>query len=397
MPRLFPWLFIAWTTPALAETLALTGGAVWTGPAAQPIRNGTVVIENGRISAVGRLRAPRGATVIDCTGMTVLAGFWNSHVHFFERKWANGGTIPAPELERQLEEMTTRFGFTSVFDIGSPGENTRRIRQRIEKGEVRGPAIRATGEVIVAPGAVPPANVLRMLGNLPSENHEVNSAEEATAAVRSLVASGADGIKLHLQLPLPEDVIQAVANEARKAGKPVFVHPSSRADVMAAARAGVDVLAHTTPFAQWDGAVVRALLEKRVAITPTLSMWRFLLRHDRVTMQEKAAAEAVAQLNAWHAAGGTVLFGSDLGAVEYDPAEEYERMARAGMRFAKILASLTQAPAERFGEAAERGQIAPGFAADLTIVAGDPATNLRALTAVRYTIRNGRVIFRGKP
>jgi hypothetical protein len=57
--------------------------------------------------------------VLDCSGLTITAGFWNSHVHFFERKWANAATIPAPELTRQLQEMLTRYGFTSVFDLGS--------------------------------------------------------------------------------------------------------------------------------------------------------------------------------------------------------------------------------------------------------------------------------------
>ena len=77
--------------------------------------------------------------------------------------------------------MTTRYGFTSVFDIGSAGDNTRSIRGRIESGEVRGPRIRTTGEVIVAPGAIPAPTVLRALGSMVSANHEVTNADEAAA------------------------------------------------------------------------------------------------------------------------------------------------------------------------------------------------------------------------
>lgn len=133
-----------------------------------------------------------------------------------------------------------------------------------------------------------------------------------------------------------------------------------------------------------------------MAITPTLALWRQVLRHGPVSAQERAVKEALAQLRAWTAAGGIVLFGNDLGAVEYDPAEEYELMSQAGMSFRGILASLTTAPAERFGDAARLGTIANGFLGDLVVVDGDPSRNIRSLAAVRYTIRDGRIIYRAR-
>ena len=51
----------------------------------------------------------------------------------------DAANIPAPRLEDQLRAMLMRYGFTSVFDLSSPWENTRRIRARIESGEVAGP------------------------------------------------------------------------------------------------------------------------------------------------------------------------------------------------------------------------------------------------------------------
>lgn len=100
----------------------------------------------------------------------------------------------------------------------------------------------------------------------------------------------------------------------------------------------------------------------------------------------------LAQLRAWTNAGGIVLFGNDLGAVEYDPSEEYELMVRAGMTFRQVLASLTTAPAERFGDARRIGRIARGFVGDLAVVEGDPSANIRTLTAIRYTVRDGRIV-----
>ena len=132
--------------------LLLTGATIYAGPAESPIANGVVVIRDDKIAAVGGedsfSAAPDGSEILDCTGLTLVAGFWNSHVHFFERKWADAVNIPGPELAAQLRAMLTRFGFTSVFDTGSLWENTRRIRDRIESGEIAGPRIRSTGEVL---------------------------------------------------------------------------------------------------------------------------------------------------------------------------------------------------------------------------------------------------------
>ena len=134
------------------QSLALVGATVYVSPTEEPVRNGVVLIEGGKIAAVGgrgSVKLPKGTQTLDCSKLTITAGFWNSHVHFFERKWANAAAIPAPELGRQLQDMFTRYGFTGVFDLSSPWENTRRLRDRIGSGEVPGPRIRSTGEGLV--------------------------------------------------------------------------------------------------------------------------------------------------------------------------------------------------------------------------------------------------------
>jgi imidazolonepropionase-like amidohydrolase len=398
-------------TPMFAQSLnspnqylALVGATIYVSPTEEPIRDGVVLIQGMKIAAVGsraRVQVPQTARALDCSGLTITAGFWNSHVHFFERKWANAATIPLPELSRQLQDMFTRYGFTSVFDIGSMWENTRRLRDRIESGEVPGPRIRSTGEALVAPGAVPSERVLRFMGFMSFPAPEITNAAQAAAASRKLLDEGVDGIKVHLQPPpppnppFPESAIPVAVNEAHRFGKPVFVHPNSGADVLAAARAGVDVIAHTTPQSgPWEASVLAAMKERRVALTPTLTLWRYYLRHDRISTQEQITNTAIGQLRAWLASGGTVLFGTDVGAVDYDPSEEYALMCEAGMSFRQILASLTTAPAERFGESKQLGRIAAGFQADLVVLKDDPSKNIRALTTVQYTLRAGKIIYR---
>jgi imidazolonepropionase-like amidohydrolase len=377
--------------------LALVGGTVWISPSDEPIPNATVLIEGGKIAVIGpvaRVKIPQGAQKIDCTGLTVTAGFWNSHVHFTERKWADVAAIPAPELARQLQEMLTRYGFTSAFDLSSPWENTRRIRDRIESGEVAGPRIRSTGEGLVPPGALPNDTVTAMMGWMKFAVPEPVDAAQAHAAAVRLLDSGVDAIKLFASgqrgAAMPQETMAAVAAQAHGRGKPVFAHPNSGIDVLHAVHAGVDIVAHTTPASgPWDEALLTAMKEHRVALTPTLTIWRWYARHDRASAQDKVTETEVAQLRAWSEHGGTVLFGNDLGAVDPDPSEEYELMSRAGMSFRQILASLTTAPAERFGESQRLGRIAPGREADIAVFREN-------FPAVRCTIRSGRVIYRAQ-
>jgi len=386
----------------IAAVLALAGGTIYTSPADQPIRNGVVLIVDGKIAAVGGkavLRGRRDVKTIDCTGFTVTAGFWNSHVHFLERKWANAGGIPSSELGRQLEEMLTRYGFTSVFDLSSSWENTRRLRDRIESGEIPGPRIYSTGQGLLPQKPGIPDASLGFMGWMKAPGAEVSTAAEAAAAARKLLELGVDGIKVFASAPsksvFPEGGIAAVSGEAHRAGKPVFVHPNNGADVLTALHAGADVIAHTTPSSGgWDDAILGAIKESRAALTPTLTIWKYYMRHERISVQDQTVNAEVGQLRAWIAAGGAVLFGTDVGAIDPDPSEEYRLMAQAGMGFRQILAALTTAPAGRFEGAGRAGRITPGFPADLVVLGGDPARDIRALAEVRYTLRAGRIVYR---
>jgi imidazolonepropionase-like amidohydrolase len=381
---------------------ALVGATIHVSPAEEPIRDGVVLIQGEKIVSVGaraQMQFPETAHVLDCFGLTITAGLWNSHVHFFERKWTDAATIPAPELSHQLQNMLTQYGFTSVFDIGSLWENTRRLRDRIDSGEIPGPKIRSTGPGLVPPGALPSDQVIGLMGLMKFPAPEVADAAQAADAAKKLLDQGVDAIKLFASSPhspsLSESTFQAAANEAHREGKPVFVHPSNAADVLTAVRGGVDIIAHTTPHSgPWDKTLRATMKEHGVALTPTLTLWKYYMRHDRLSAQEKITNTEVAQLRSWAAAGGEVLFGTDLGAVEYNPSEEYVLMSEAGMTFPQILASLTTAPASRFGDQNKLGRVAAGLQADLAVFQQNPATNIRALTQVKYTLRAGKIIFR---
>jgi len=398
---------VAPTTP----DLALVGGTVYTGPAETPLKDATVVIKDGNITAVGPRTStivPKGSSTVDCKELVIVAGFWNSHVHFMERKWSDAATMSSADLEAQLQGMLTRFGFTSVWDTGSPWSTTRIVRDRIERGEVRGPRIRSTGEPMFPSGAFPSAQRAEQgasadaLGFVKYPPIEVATAADATTAARRHLDDGTDGIKLYAAIYFPpfsvmrQEAVDAAVKTAHDRGKPAFAHPTTREGLLAAVNGGVDVLLHTTPDAgPWDERVLAAMHQAGVALVPTLKLFGYEVRHDQIANARQLTNTAVGQLRAWSAAGGQTLFGTDVGYMsEYDPTVEYELMARAGLSSAQILASLTTAPAERFGDASRLGRIAPGLAADLVVLNRDPKNDARAFADVRYTIRNGQTIFR---
>jgi len=388
--------------PNKSNGLALVGAKIYPSPTARPIVDGVVLITTGRIVAVGekqRIKIPIAASVIDCTGLTLVAGFWNGHVHFTESKWENAAGLSTEQLNQQLRDTFTRYGFTSVFDLGSSIDNTKLIRNRIESGEISGPRIFTTGTGIVPEGGTP-------FYVKPLKFPEALSPTQATALVREKLKGGPDAIKIFTgptpvqggpPLIMRLELVRAIAAEAHRHHKLVFTHPENDAGVNVAVDGGVDILAHTAPSGtSWDEARVARMKRAGVTLIPTLSLFTKLGRTLGIPTPriEKLISAPLQQLRAYSKAGGRIVFGTDLGFItDYDPSEEYLLMTRAGMTFRQILASLTVNPAERFGVSHRTGRIASGMDADIVIIAGDPEVDIRVLSNVKYTLRKGQIIY----
>jgi imidazolonepropionase-like amidohydrolase len=404
LPLLLPLAFLA-TGHSHASDLALVGAKIYLSPSEPPIESGTILLHSGRILSVGpiaEVKVPRGTAVIDCKGLVVTASFWNSHVHILLPGLLHAETLSPGQIESQLQQMLTRWGFTTVFDIASVLQNTNLIRHRIEGGEMKGPRILTVGEPFWVKGGTP-IYVKAFL----EANHisipEVESSAQAEERVRQQIRDGADGIKIFASsvesneiLTMPLDLAQAIAAEAHRAGKPVFAHVSNDKGIEVAIQSGVDILAHTTPEDLWGPSYTQRMVAARMALTPTLTLWEVEAKKGNASPAdiEKYMGRAAEQLGAFSRAGGQVLFGTDVGYTEhFDTSEEFTWMSRAGMTFQEILASLTTNPAQRFGYAAHSGRIAKGLDADLVVLSADPAQNSSAFSKVRYTIRGGQVIY----
>jgi imidazolonepropionase-like amidohydrolase len=198
---------------------------------------------------------------------------------------------------------------------------------------------------------------------------------------------------------LPPDVIRAVTAAAHARHSFVIAHPNNREGLENAVRNGVDVLAHTAPSAGVLGPdLTRDMLEAGVALIPTLKLWSWELARAGVPAAQAAAFQnaGVDQLREYFAAGGEILFGTDVGYMrDYDTAEEFELMRRAGLSFRDILASLTTSPARRF--AAESGKVETGARGNVVIFLQDPSRHPGAWARISHTVREGRIVHVAAP
>jgi imidazolonepropionase-like amidohydrolase len=179
----------------------------------------------------------------------------------------------------------------------------------------------------------------------------------------------------------------------------VIAHPTDRNGLVNAVENGVDALAHTAPPAGALGPeLIDRMLKGRVALVPTLKLWSWELARSNVPAAQISAFQnaGVDQLREYAAAGGEILFGTDVGYMrDYDTTEEFEMMHRAGLTFGDVLASLTTHPARRF--AGESGVLEPGAPGDVVVFTADPAAEPTAWSQVRYTVRGGQTVYVASP
>ncbi len=389
------------------ETRVLRAGKLYTAPDREPITDGVVLIRDGKIVAAGpkaTITVPPQARESACSGAVIMAGFQNSHVHFIGDAWNSAATQPGGELSRKLAGMLTRYGYTSVFDIASDRDNTLAMRARIRRGEVEGPRILTVGLPLFPHKGLP-----IYLDHLPRDfiarMPQPADSAEATRVVRENLEAGADATKLFIVTPqagrvtrMPADIARAAADESHRRGALVFAHPTDIGGVEASLAAGVDILAHTTHGVEtpWPAALQQKAISQGMSLIPTLQLMGYELKKENVPADVSArlVAASVAHVRSFAAAGGQVLFGTDVGYMsDFDPTEEYVLMARAGMSPTQILASLTTNPAARWKEGARRGRVAAGMEADLTVLDADPMTDVANFTKVRCTISAGRVVY----
>ena len=212
--------FTAAVSTANAADLALNHARIYPSPGGAAIADGTILIHDGTIAAIGTngaVHVPDGAQQMDLRGRTVTAGFWNNHVHLMTPPLLEAEKRSDAELTLELTQMLTRWGFTTVFDTASSLENTNVIRQRIAAGHVVGPTILTVGDPFYPKGGTP-IYVKQFMKDNGFPDEEIVNLPEAVARVHRQIHEGADGVKLFAGaivggsvgvLPMPLDQARA--------------------------------------------------------------------------------------------------------------------------------------------------------------------------------------------
>lgn len=407
-------------SPAFAETIVIHAGAVITDAALPKSGPSTITVVDDKITAItpGHAPAPDGARVVDLKSKTVLPGLIDMHVHLMSNP---GGDYrdEAVLSDDYLALMgahnaliTVKAGFTTVRDLGSTRQGGFALRRATAEGLIPGPRIIASGPAVSIIGGHGDVSGFRpeVAKALDGQN-TCTGPVECAARVRDASKAGADVIKITatggvlsqqgrgLGQHFTDPELKSIVDTAHSLGLRVAAHAHGARGVEAAAHAGVDTIEHGT-FS--DPAVVKAMKASGSALSPTLmalaGVKARLGKGIYTPTVEAKGREAVAQMGtaikAAKANGITVVFGTDAGVFEHGRnAGEFALMVEwGGMTPREALASATTIAARYLDKETELGRIAPGYAADIIAVDGDPLTDVRTLEKVGFVMANGRII-----
>ncbi len=388
-------------------TTAVRGATLIDGTGADPVPNATVIVEDGRITRLGRnQRVPRGAEVIDAQGRTVLPGLIDAHLHLMGRPATLQENMLMPPSLRLFEGArhaldTLDAGVTAVRDAGGAPLG---FKLALERGLIPGPRLRISVGALSQTGGhgdstMPSgARIRRSLGPEWPETL-VDGVDEVRKATRALLRAGADFIKLcstgGVMSPTDEpdatqftlEEIGVMVHEARAAGKTCMSHAQGAPGIMNALLAGVESIEHGI----WLTDEVLEELKRRDAfLVPTLVAPLWVLRRaekdpNSVLPQALRKAKEVmedhkASFRRAVAAGVRIAMGTDSGVGPHGSnAEELERMVEGGLTPMQAIVASTKTASECIHMEKDIGTLEPGKLADLLVVDGDPLADIRVL------------------
>jgi imidazolonepropionase-like amidohydrolase len=392
-------LAVALTGAGQSKVIRL--GKLWDGAAV--LHNVEVVVENGKIATVGKAggKRPAGAEVIDLRRYSGVPGLIDVHTHITYYWDRRPGTEPRAAsrgrhaavtvfLAQENARRTLETGVTTVRDLNAGGGLDFAMRELIALGKMTGPRILAAGQGI---------------GGRPKPP----GPEEMRRLVGERIKAGADWIKLFASTGGFHDVsgtqtlsyeeMAAAVEATRAAGKRIAIHTYGPTGFRDAVRAGPDSIEHG---ADVDDETLREMARKGVYFVPTIDHNRYYLdaREEYAFPQgAEVALRDYLQRNLdtarrAHAAGVKFALGSDaVYSMFGQNTRELEWFVKAGLSPAQALQAATVNGAELLGLAATLGKVAPGYAADLVAVAGEPWQDISAvIRGVKWVMKDGAVV-----
>jgi imidazolonepropionase-like amidohydrolase len=402
--------FAAAAAPASAQTVAYTGATVWDGTGA-PARAGvTMVVQDGRITAVGAdVAVPSGARIERLDGKFVMPGLVNAHGHVSGAWTTRPG---APEADRIRDDLLlyARYGVTSVNSLG---DGTTAIRIASEPISPDAPHARllASGPVVTASD---PATA------------RADAQRHADAGARWLKLRVDDN--LGTSSPMPWEAVEAVFGVGRERGLPVATHMFYLDDALRLLELGTGMVAHSVRDVDVDQDFIARLAASDACYVPTLTrelstfvyaerpeffadpfFQRWALADEVRRLEDpavqasfrssptaegyrRALEQASRNLVTLHDAGIPVAFGTDTGPagrfLGYFEHLELWMMVEAGMSSTDALRSATAVAAACSGFE-DVGTLEPGRLADFLVLAADPTADIGATRTLERVFVGG--------
>jgi imidazolonepropionase-like amidohydrolase len=372
------------------------GGQVFDGTGA-PLRAADLLIESDSIVEVGDNL--NGDETIDCTGKTLLPGFFDCHVHMgitFE------DLNPLAELSRPYEETVLRFpqiahkylelGITTVRDASLTPLG---YKTSVENGLVAGPRMQVSVTMLSMTGGHTDTHMTFGIDpfsdkNIPGlPNGVCDGVDSCIAKTREVVRAGADVIKIAASggffspLSNPHDPaflqeeMDAIVRTAGDLGRAVMAHSHGAEAIKRAVRAGVRSIEHGT-FLDEEGAQMMAEAGTWLVATLTTGDSTEQMANDPTqlpTVREKFANLGRPELNAFRMAaeaGVKIAMGTDCPVTPHGTnLRELELMSENGLTAEQSLVATTSSAAELMGLDDRLGTLEPGKTADVVVVDGD--------------------------
>lgn len=417
-----------------APVVALVNARVIDGTGAPAQEGQTLILRDGRIAGLGpptQVATPDGATVVDLAGKTVMPGLVMLHEHLY---YPTGPGVYG-QLGQSFVRLYLAGGVTTMRTGGNMnGFMDLNLRHAIDAGRLPGPSLDATAPYVNGANAF-----LQM--------RSMKGPEEARRQVAYWADMGATSFKAYMQISREE--LAAVIDEAHTRKLKVTGHLCS-VTYAEAADLGIDNLEHgffaATDFVagkkpdlcpgQGAGqqavaaideqsaafkALVQRLVEKRVALTSTLTVFetitpgrpmppgldvlvpslreRFEQNHARTSANTTSVyrtlfGKGMALERAFVKAGGTLVVGTDPtagGGVVPGFANQraLELLVEAGFTPLEAISIATLNGARYLGRDGSIGSLAAGKQADLLIVRGDPSRTIADVRQVDLVFRQG--------
>jgi imidazolonepropionase-like amidohydrolase len=398
--------------------VALTNVRVVDGTGAPPRDDQTIVVATGRIAAVGpsgSVTVPADAKTLNLRGRTVLPGLVMLHEHFMYfsgRQVWHSQPVSYPRLYLAGGVTTLRTAGTEHPEVDLT------LKRRIDERRMHGPRVHLTGPFFNGPAST-------FLGDT-----VIRDAAEARRATAFWASRGFTSFKVYDAIGA--DALKGIVDEAHARGLTVTGHLAS-VGCEEAADLGIDFIEHSFASCRKDLGVdplrpgfkadssapkvqslIKHLVAANVALVSTPAVPERTLTAEELDLLHPQARENYlrAALNppppwidaesdkeirklerAFVDAGGRLAVGADAAdrgqIAGYANHRALARLVEAGWDPLSVLRMATVEGAELLGVGDTVGRIAPGWAADLIVVAGDPSANIRDLSKIETVIKDG--------